>query len=163
MTVDESLPRQTRQRELKLAPCVCKVSTQSPTQTINQISRLNQPVTPKTSGDASLCLTKLDNHILVFVTPSAHWDLSLCHTKLEPDPNLCHPKYALRSIPLRPGPKPRPTSCPALPEMGSTGPTAGPFGCWAGGSPCQYAASRVPLRAQSGEEPLPAPVWPQLP
>lgn len=27
------------------------------------------------------------------------------------------------------GPKPRPTSCPALPEMGSDGPTAGLFGC----------------------------------
>lgn len=52
-------------------------------------------------------------------------------------------------------PKPRPTSCPALPEMGSNGPTAGPLQLWAGGG---GAAPVTVLQARSGEKPLPAPV-----
>lgn len=38
------------------------------------------------------------------------------------------------------GPKLHPTSCPALPEIGSTGPTAGPFSDRPGDSPCQCAS-----------------------
>lgn len=38
------------------------------------------------------------------------------------------------------GPKLHPTSCPALPEIGSTGPTAGPFSVRPGDSPCQCAS-----------------------